>query len=56
MMLEHSFNLKKESDIINNAVEDSLKNRYVTPDLSSGKSSYSTNQVGNYITDYIEKN
>ena len=56
MMLDHSFNLKKESEIINKAVEESLKNKYVTPDLSSGKNSFSTDQVGDYIVDFIEKN
>jgi len=56
MMLDHSFNLKKESEIINNAVEESLKNKYVTSDLSLGKNSYSTDQVGDYIVDFIEKN
>ena len=56
MMLDHSFNLKKESEIINNAVEESLKNKYVTPDLSSDKNSFSTDQVGDYIVDFIEKN
>ena len=55
-MLDHSFNLKKESQIINNAVEESLKNKYVTPDLSSDKRSFSTDQVGDYIVDFIEKN
>ena len=49
MMLEYTFNLKEESKIINRAVEDSLKNNYVTPDLSSVKNSYSTDQVGDYI-------
>ena len=56
MMLDHSFNLKKESEIINNAVEESLKNKYVTPDLSSDKNSFSTDQVGDYIVNFIEKN
>ena len=56
MMLDHSFNLKKESEIINKAVEESLKNKYVTPDLSSDKNSFSTDQVGDYIVDFIEKN
>ena len=49
-------NLKKESEIINNAVEESLKNKYVTPDLGSDKNSFSTNQVGDYIVNFIEKN
>jgi 3-isopropylmalate dehydrogenase len=56
MMLDHSFNLKKESEIINNAVEESLKNKYVTPDLSSDKNSFTTDQVGDYIVDFIKKN
>ena len=56
MMLEYTFNLKEESEIINSAVEDSLRNKYVTPDLSSVKNSYSTDQVGDYIVNFIEKN
>ena len=55
MMLEYSFNLKDESQIINRAVEDSLKNRYTTPDLSINNKAYSTKEVGDYIVDFIKK-
>ena len=33
-----------------------LMDNYMTPDLSSVKNSYSTDQVGDYIVDFIEKN
>ena len=42
MMLEYSFNLKVESEVINKAVEESLKNRYTTPDLNIENKAYTT--------------
>jgi len=56
MMLDYTFNLKNEVNIINKAVESSLFNGYTTPDLSNNQESYSTNQVGDYIVNFIEKN
>ena len=55
MMLDYTFNLKDEVNIINKAVESSLINGYTTPDLSNNQESYSTNQVGDYIVNFIEK-
>ena len=55
MMLEYSFNLKDESQIINRAVEESLTKRYTTPDLNSDNKSYFTREVGDYIVDFIKK-
>ena len=55
MMLEYSFNLKDESQIINSAVEESLANRYTTPDLSIDNKAFSTKEVGDYIVDFIKK-
>jgi len=55
MMLEYSFNLKNESEIINRAVKESLKNKYTTPDLNTNNKAYSTEQVGDYIVDFIKK-
>ena len=49
MMLDYTFNLKKESEIINRAVESSLLDRYTTPDLNKDDRSYSTDEVGDYI-------
>ena len=56
MMLEYSFNLKVESEIINKAVEESLTKRYTTPDLNIENKAYSTREVGDYIVDFIKKN
>ena len=55
MMLEYSFNLKDESQIINRAVEESLTKRYTTPDLNIDNKSYFTREVGDYIVDFIKK-
>ena len=55
MMLEYSFNLKDESEIINSAVEESLANRYTTPDLNIDNKAFSTKEVGDYIVDFIKK-
>ena len=55
MMLEYSFNLKDESQIINRAVEESLTKRYTTPDLNSDNKAYSTKEIGDYIVDFIKK-
>lgn len=56
MMLDYTFNLKEEVSLINKAVESSLINGYTTPDLSKNQHSYSTEQVGDYIVDFIQKN
>jgi hypothetical protein len=54
-MLDYTFNLKEEVNHINKAVEGSLINGYTTPDLSKKQNSYSTEQVGDYIVDFIQK-
>jgi 3-isopropylmalate dehydrogenase len=56
MMLEYSFDLKDESQIINRAVEESLTKRFTTPDLNIDNKAYSTKEVGDYIVDFIKKN
>ena len=56
MMLEYSFNLKSESELINKAVEVSLTNRFTTPDLSMNSKAYKTKEIGDYIVDFIKKN
>ena len=56
MMLEYSFNLKVESEVINKAVEESLTKRYTTPDLNIENKAYTTREVGDYIVDFIKKN
>lgn len=52
MMLDNSFKLKKEADLIKEAVDKSLINGIVTNDLSTEKF-YKTNEVGDWITNYI---
>ena len=54
MMLEYSFGLMKEAEIIKEAVDKSLIKGIVTNDLSSEKF-YKTNEVGDWITNYILK-
>ena len=55
-MLDYSFNLKDESEIINRAVEDSLINKHTTPDLNNDTKAYTTEEVGDYIVDFIKNN
>ena len=54
MMLEMSFNLKLESDLIKKSVEKSIRDGFVTQDLSSEKRFFSTSEVGDKICDYIK--
>ncbi|QLG43805.1 3-isopropylmalate dehydrogenase [Costertonia aggregata] len=51
MLLEH-FGLKEESKAVIRAVNKSLKNNFVTPDLNK-KSKYGTNHVGDFIAGNI---
>ena len=54
MMLEMSFNLKSESDLIKKSVEKSIEEGFVTQDLSNDNRYYSTSEVGDKICDYIK--
>ena len=54
MMLEMSFDLKLESDLIKKSVERSIKEGFVTEDLSSGETYFSTSEVGDKISNYIK--
>lgn len=57
MMLEYSFSLNQEADLIRKAVNASLDNEVITQDIASkGSKSYSTTEVGQWIIDYIQKN
>ncbi len=53
MMFEHSFSLEKESKIIREAVDNSLKEKVTTKDISGSNKSYSTSDVGDFICGYI---
>jgi len=52
MLLNH-FDLENEATLIREAVEKSLELEITTPDLNQSGMSVSTNQVGNFIEDYI---
>ena len=52
LMLDLSFDMKKESEIIIKSVEDALNNGYVTKDINY-KNYYSTQEVGNWISDRV---
>ena len=54
MMLEMSFDLKLESDLIKKSVERSIKEGFVTEDLSIGERYFSTSEVGDKISNYIK--
>ena len=53
LMLDLSFNMKKESDIIIKSVEDALNNKYVTQDINN-KNFYSTQEIGSWISNRVE--
>ncbi len=54
MMLEHSFGLKDENEIIQKAVENVLQNGIVTKDLNS-RDYYFTSEIGDTIVSIIRK-
>ena len=55
MMFEMSFNMKKEGEVIRNAVNCSLKEGKVTQDLTEkGAKSLSTSEVGDYLVELIK--
>ena len=55
MMLDYTYNLKDESNLINKAVESSLLNGYKTSDLIiKSEKAYSTDEVGDYIVKFIQ--
>ena len=55
MMFERSFNLLEESKLIRDLVNDSIVNNIVTEDLSANGKSYGTNEIGDWITEKIER-
>ncbi len=55
MMLEYAFNLNDEARDIENAVEKSMEENYVTEDLT-GSNPKTTSEVGDWIAAYIENN
>ena len=54
MMLDLSFNLKKESEIILKSIEDALKENFVTVDIDS-ENYKSTSEVGDWLSDRVSE-
>ena len=54
MLFEH-FSLSEEAAIIKEAVDASLKSGITTPDLNNKSSNITTEKVGSFIIDYIDK-
>lgn len=53
MMFENVFSLNKEANLIKKVVNKSLEKSIVTVDLSDGKKSYSTSEVGDWLVNQI---
>ena len=53
MMFEDAFSLKEEANLIREVVNKSLEKCIVTEDLSDGKKSYSTSEVGDWLVNQI---
>lgn len=53
MMLEHSFSLQGEAELIRQAVNASLEKGIVTEDIADSGVGRSTTEVGDWIVDYI---
>ena len=56
MMLDYSFNLKAEAELVRKAVSASMDAEVVTEDIAAKDAkAYRTSEVGKWIVDYIEK-
>ena len=56
MMLDYSFNLKAEAELVRKAVSASMDAEVVTEDIAAkGAKAYRTSEVGKWLVDYIEK-
>ncbi len=55
MMFEYAFNMMEEGSLIREAVSESLKEGIVTEDISGQGKAYKTSEVGQWISDYINK-
>jgi 3-isopropylmalate dehydrogenase len=55
MMFEDAFKLKAEAKLIRDVVNLSLEQLIVTEDLSEGKKSFSTSEVGTWLSNEILK-
>ena len=52
-MFEYAFNLPNEGKLIRKAVDASIEAGIVTEDLTKDGKTYSTSEVGEWITNYI---
>lgn len=55
LMFEYSFNLMAEGALIRKAVNASLEEGVVTEDIANGEKAYKMSEVGEWITDYINR-
>lgn len=55
LMFEYAFDLAEEGQSIREAVDASLRENMVTEDISQTDKAYSTSEVGDWITNYIDK-
>ena len=54
MMFEYAFKLNDEAQLIQEAVQASLEQSFVTVDLAGGNQARSTSEVGDWVVNYIE--
>ena len=54
-MFEYGFNLMEEGTLIRRAVNTSLEAGIVTEDIADGGKAYKTDEVGEWITQYVAK-
>jgi len=54
MMFEYAFGMMEEGTVIREAVAASLAANVVTEDISESGKAYSTSDVGDWITNYIQ--
>ncbi len=55
LMFEYAFDMHKEANLIRQAVTESMNAGVVTEDIAETSKSYSTTEVGKWITEWIEK-
>jgi len=56
LMFEYAFGMMEEGAIIRQAVTASMDAKVVTEDIANNEKAYSTSEVGEWITKWIEKN
>ncbi|MEA5005985.1 MAG: 3-isopropylmalate dehydrogenase [Rikenellaceae bacterium] len=56
MMLESAFDMSIEALSIKKGCEEAINNGILTPELAKEAKSYTTSNIGDYISDYVAKN